>query len=151
MLQIKPIQPDPWQTLKATRLTALADAPYAFGTTLAEAEACSDAEWQKRAQRFSEAPPAAGCIAFWDDVPCGMASAYPLDTDARTAGLTSFWVAPQQRGQGIADALVLFIAEWARAQSFARHSGYRTPMAMKTRSRGSARPCSHHELTCFLC
>ncbi len=118
MLQIKSIQPDHWSALKAVRLAALADAPYAFGTTLAEAQAYSNAEWQKRARRFSEDPPAAGCIAFWDGMPCGLASVYPSSDDAHAAGLTSFWVAPGVRGQGVGEAMVMFVADWAASLGF---------------------------------
>lgn len=111
MLEVKPILPHHWPLLKDVRLRALADAPEAFGTTLDQAQAYSDAEWQTRAQRFSESPPAAGYLAFMEGVPCGMASAYPSAEDPQAAGLTAFWVAPEQRGQGIADALVRAIVE----------------------------------------
>ena len=118
MLEVRPILPQHWPLLKSVRLRALADAPEAFGTTWAEAQAYSDAEWQARAQRFSEPPPAAGCLAFLDAVPCGMASAY-LSSEPHAAELTAFWVAPEQRGLGVADALVAFVADWASALGFA--------------------------------
>ncbi len=119
MVEIKPILPKDWPLLKSVRLRALADAPGAFGTTLAEAQAYSNAEWQARAQRFSELPPAAGCIAFLSAVPCGMASAYPSTENTHAAELTAFWVAPEHRSQGVAEALVSFLATWAAAQDFA--------------------------------
>ena len=118
MLEIKPILPKDWPLLKDVRLRALADAPCAFGTTLAEAQAYSDAEWQARARRFSELPPAAGCSAYFSDAPCGLACAY-LSARPQAAGLTSFWVAPEQRGLGVADALVTFLANWASSQGLA--------------------------------
>ena len=116
MLEVKPILPQHWPLLKDVRLRALADAPEAFGTTLAEAQAYSDAEWQARARRFSELPPAVGCLAYLDNIPCGMACAYPSGENPQAAGMTSFWAAPKARGQGVADALVSFIAEWTKAQ-----------------------------------
>ncbi len=116
MLEVKLTLPHHWPLLKDVRLRALADAPEAFGTTLTQAQAYSDAEWQARAQRFSELPSAAGCLAFVDGVPCGMASAYPSQEDPDAAELTAFWVAPEQRGQGVADALVTAIVEWAVLQ-----------------------------------
>ncbi len=119
MLEVKPILPQHWPLLKDVRLRALADAPYAFGTTLAEAQAYSDAEWQARARRFSELPPAAGCITYWDNTPCGMASAYLPAERPDAAELTAFWVAPEHRGRGVADALITFIVNWASAQSLA--------------------------------
>ncbi len=119
MLEIKPILPEDWPVLKSVRLRALADAPGAFGTTLAEAQAYSNTQWQARARRFSELPPSVGCIAFLNAAPCGMASAYPSEEHPQAAGLTSFWVAPKARGLGAAEALVAFIMEWATAQGFA--------------------------------
>ena len=118
MLEIKPILPEDWPVLRDVRLRALADAPEAFGTTLAQAQAYSEEEWQARARRFSEMPPAAGCLAFVEGVPSGMASAFSSAGNTHAAGLTAFWVAPEARGQGVADALVEFITGWAGAQGF---------------------------------
>jgi len=103
MLEIKPILPDHWPLVKTLSLRMLADAPGAFGTTLAEAAAYTDAEWQTKARRFSElpsseTPPATGCIAFWNGVPCGMASGYLSEDDPQAAELTGFWVSPEYRG-----------------------------------------------------
>ena len=119
MLEIKLILPEDWPVLRDVRLRALADAPGAFGTTWAEASAYSEEEWQARARRFSEGPPATGCIAYWEGAPCGMACAYPSAEQRQAAGLASFWVAPEARGQGVADALVGFVAEWAASTGFA--------------------------------
>ncbi len=119
MLEVKPILPQHWPLLKSVRLRALADAPYAFGTTWAEAAVYSDAEWQARARRFSELPPAAGCFVFVEGVPCGLASAYLSVKRPQAAGLSAFWVALERRGQGVADALVTFLADWARVQGAA--------------------------------
>ena len=118
MLEVKPILPEHWRVLKDVRLRALADAPGAFGTTWAEAQAYSDAEWQARARRFSDLPPATGCVAYLENVPCGMACAYASEENPQAAGMTSFWVAPEARGQGVADALVTFLVNWAASQEF---------------------------------
>ena len=119
MLEIKPLLPDDWPLVKDLRLRMLADAPAAFGTTLAEADAYSDDQWQARARRFSEPPSAAGCIAYWSGVPCGMASGYGSKDAPDAAELTGFWVAPELRGRGVAEAMTGFVAEWAAAQGFA--------------------------------
>ena len=116
MPEIRPLAPDQWPLLKAVRLRALADAPEAFGTTLAQASAWDDARWQENARRFTLLPPATSFLAYADDTPCGMANCFTLQEDSQTAELTAFWVAPQQRGQGIADALVAAIISWAKLQ-----------------------------------
>ena len=48
-----------------------------------------------------------------------MACAYSSEEHPQAAGLTSFWVAPEARGQGVAEALAAFITSWAAAQRFA--------------------------------
>lgn len=116
MLQIKPLLPDDWPQLKSLRLRALADAPEAFGMTLAEASARTDAVWQENARRFTLLPPAASFLAYAEDLPCGMANCFTLQDDSRTAELTAFWVAPEQRGLGVGDALVAAIVDWAESQ-----------------------------------
>lgn len=119
MPEVLPLTPDQWPLLKAVRLRALADAPDAFGTTLAQASAWDDARWQENARRFTLLPPAASFLAYADDTPCGMANCFTLQDDSQTAELTAFWVAPEQRGQGVGEALVTAIAGWASSQGIA--------------------------------
>ena len=116
MLEVRPLQPDQWPLLKTLRLRALADAPEAFCTTLADASVRTDAEWQENARRFTLLPPAVSCFAFLDGVPCGMANCFVTEEDPQTAELTAFWVAPECRGQGVGEALVASVCEWAAAQ-----------------------------------
>ena len=116
MLEIKPLLPADWLPLKSVRLQALACNPEAFCTTLAEASARTDAEWQDNARRFTRLPPAASFLAYTDDVPCGMVNCFVTEADPRTAEMTAFWVAPQQRGTGVGEALVTAIMEWAKSQ-----------------------------------
>ena len=116
MPEILPLMSDQWPLLKAVRLRALADAPDAFCTTLAQASAWDDARWQENARRFTLLPPAASFLAYADDTPCGMANCFTLQDDSQTAEMTAFWVAPEQRGQGVGDALVAAIVNWAKSQ-----------------------------------
>lgn len=120
-IEVKPLLPHEWPTLKQVRLRALADSPDAFSTTLAQAEAYSDDDWRTRAGRFAIGPPAAMRIAYMDGMPCGMMSCYPAESASteQAAELTAVWVDPAARGRGVADALVASIVDWARAQGFA--------------------------------
>lgn len=123
MLHVEHLRVNQWRLLKSVRLQALADAPEAFSTTLAQAQQWSDQEWQERARRFSISPPATACMASVDGAPCGMVSCYlsegPCQAQETVAELTAFWVNPQQRGQGVGEALVACAADWAVTQGAA--------------------------------
>ena len=116
MLKIKQLTPNEWPLLKAVRLRALADAPEAFCTQLAEAAARTDAEWQENARRFTLLPPSTSYFAFVDDAPAGMANCFVSKADPQTAELSAFWVAPESRGTGAGDALVAAAISWAKSQ-----------------------------------
>ena len=116
MLEIKPLTPDQWPLLKLVRLRALTEDPEAFGATLAQASARTDAEWQDNARRFTLLPPATSFLACSDGTPCGMANCFVIEANPRTAEMTAFWVAPVQRGQGVGEALVAAIIGWAKSQ-----------------------------------
>lgn len=123
MLEVKPLLPHEWPVLKSVRLRALADAPDAFSTTWTQAQAYSDRDWQARAGRFMVNPPAAMRIAYLNGTPCGMMSCYPTspaNQDERpVAELTAVWVDPTVRGQGIGEALMASVVEWAGFQGIA--------------------------------
>jgi len=88
-----------WQAMRAARLAALADAPSAFASNLAREEAFTDETWQERA--------ASGRTfgAWRDGVIVGLATGFPEDPPTGWH-LVGMWVAPQCRGQGVADQLV---------------------------------------------
>jgi ribosomal protein S18 acetylase RimI-like enzyme len=114
---------DDWQQARVTRLAALADAPYAFSSTLAKEQAYGDDLWRSRAgsgRTFG---------AFDGGTLIGLATGIPtdeLDGPAKTGAdsssaagsgqlrgsaqrdwhLVGMWVAPDYRGQGVAGRLV---------------------------------------------
>jgi len=49
---VRRVEPDEWQTFRDIRLAALADAPSAYLTTLAEAQAQPDQLWRDRQRRI---------------------------------------------------------------------------------------------------
>ncbi len=67
------MRPDDWQAVKALRLRALADAPYAFAQTLAEAEAAPDSLWQRLIQQNAEGKQSFGVVASEYNLLVGMA------------------------------------------------------------------------------
>jgi ribosomal protein S18 acetylase RimI-like enzyme len=104
-----------WCVLKALRLAALADAPTAFGVSLADAAANPDAQWMTRAAGKG---PGRFYLAWQDGHAIGMAASVRSEADraASTAGLIAMWVAPQARGSGAASLLVETIQAALRAE-----------------------------------
>ncbi len=116
-MEIRPIRPDEWRDLREVRLQALADAPDAFGSTLAQESADPDEVWQGRADRPDGttivAVDAAGRFV-------GLASGGPAEGFPDSAGVYGMWVDPAARGQRIGERLIGAIVPWARAQGYGR-------------------------------
>jgi ribosomal protein S18 acetylase RimI-like enzyme len=114
-----------WAQLRAARLAALAEAPYAFASTLAREQEFTDEMWRSRAA-------SGGTFAAWHGAtivglatglppevaqPAAAGRPAPVGQLAETAPawhLVGMWVAPACRGQGVADRLVDAICEQAR-------------------------------------
>ncbi|MHB8245050.1 MAG: GNAT family N-acetyltransferase [Acidimicrobiales bacterium] len=99
-----------WRVWRDLRLRALTEAPYAFGSTLAEWSGDGDTEERWRA-RLSSVP--LNLVASLDDQAVGMVGAVWMD---REVELISMWVAPQARGRGVGAALIDAVVGWAREQ-----------------------------------
>jgi GNAT superfamily N-acetyltransferase len=112
-LVVRRLQPDDWQVLRDIRLTALADSPSAFASTLAREEAFTEADWRGRL--------ANGCRVVVTDgahgEPVGLAGGYLHDGESE---LIAMWVHPDVRGGGAAEQLVEAVADWAREQETTR-------------------------------
>ncbi len=111
MLDLQVLTPDDWPTWRELRLRALADAPYAFGSTLADWRGEGDQETRWR-HRLSLAG-SHNLVALLDGVPVGMATGVPVGEGS--AAVISMWVAPEARGRGVGGRLLDAIADWARA------------------------------------
>jgi GNAT superfamily N-acetyltransferase len=101
---------DDWDVLRAVRLAALADAPYAFVATLADEQVVQKATW---CQRLVEH---AWFVAIDGATAVGVASGGHLRAPApEVRTLRAMWVDEAHRGHGVADRIVEAVAEWARA------------------------------------
>jgi len=102
-----------WHVLRDIRLEALREAPDAFLSTYAEQATSGESDWRRRISR--------GCtfFAYVSDVsdaePVGLVGGF-LGRPS-TVELVSLWVRPKARGQGVGDALVAAVVEWARANN----------------------------------
>ncbi|WP_028652093.1 GNAT family N-acetyltransferase [Nocardioides halotolerans] len=117
MLELRILTPDDWPTWRELRLAALADAPAAFGSTLAEWQGAGDTEerWRSRLS----IPGARDVVAVLDGAPVGMVSGVP-GRDDESAELISMWVSPSARGHGVGDRLVQAVEDWAADRGAAR-------------------------------
>ena len=113
---IERLGPKGWERVRRIRLRALADAPDAFGTTLAEDEARPLGEWRGRL----EEPETATFLATADGEDVGLVTGRPFEGREGDAGLFGMWVAPGFRGRGMGGGLVDAVVAWARAAGFAR-------------------------------
>jgi ribosomal protein S18 acetylase RimI-like enzyme len=114
MLKIQRLNSAEAERWRSIRLTALHDAPDAFGTTLAEANAFPPELWSRQ---FGEFPT---FIAVLDAIDVGVVRASPDKEQPGAAFLLSMWVAPDARGKGVGDELIDAVASWAKADGFSR-------------------------------
>lgn len=113
MPEIRTLTPDDWRLWRDLRLAALAEAPEAFGATLAEWSGDGDREERWRA-RLS-IPGGRDFVVLLAGTAVGMVSGVPTPDDG-TVELISMWVSPAGRGRGVGDRLVEAVVQWAVEQ-----------------------------------
>src|SRR5882762_3516310 len=97
--ELRRITAEEWQLWRDVRLRALADAPYAFGSTLAYwQEEGREERWRSR---LTEVP--LNVLAVAGDSPLGQVSGTAVDSEGRVE-LISMWVDPSARGVGVGEA-----------------------------------------------
>ena len=112
--RIRRITADDAGALRRVRLAALADAPAAFGQTLAEVEALPLEHWAERAGGESHGDASATFFAERRGEVIGVAGG--LRRTAARAHLFGMWVAPEARRRGVGATLVRAVCDWAREQ-----------------------------------
>jgi len=110
VIELRVLAPDDWRAWRRLRLAALAEAPYAFGSRLADWQGDGDREERWRARLGI--PGSFNVVAVLHGEPAGLASGVPAG--AGVAELISMWVSPTARGHGVGDRLVQAVARWAR-------------------------------------
>jgi ribosomal protein S18 acetylase RimI-like enzyme len=110
VIELRTVGPDDWLAWRELRLAALAEAPDAFGSTLAEWQDESEERWRARLA----IPGSHNVLVVADDRPVGMASGVPDDGRAE---LISMWVSPTARGMGVGNVLIAEIARWAAGRA----------------------------------
>jgi ribosomal protein S18 acetylase RimI-like enzyme len=122
--QISQAGPGDWAVLRQVRLAALAEAPYAFSSTLDQEKGKTEDQWRARIRQFPN------FLAWQGGEPVGLAAGFaelpaaqpPADQPGEpgAAGspgwhLVSMWVSPQARGSGVAGRLVQAVCAAAQA------------------------------------
>jgi ribosomal protein S18 acetylase RimI-like enzyme len=110
-----------WREVRELRLTALADAPDAFGSTLAEERDQPEGFWRDRLLLDDHATFVAMVVSQRPPRPAGLAVLGPsFDGGQGVLGLYSVWVAPDVRGHGVGDALLRAVIGWATGSGATR-------------------------------
>jgi ribosomal protein S18 acetylase RimI-like enzyme len=110
VVTLQHVGPEGWHLWREVRLQALAEAPYAFSSSLGYWQGPGDTKqrWQERLRDV-----ALNVVAVSDGRGVGQVSGCSPD-DGGVVELISMWVAPDTRGSGIGDALVAEVVQWAR-------------------------------------
>jgi ribosomal protein S18 acetylase RimI-like enzyme len=113
-MRIRAVRPEEWEQLREIRLSALADAPDAFGDTHARAATDPEESWRAWIESGWGSGPQVTLVAddsgSWE----GMAVGVLLSKDPDVTHLFAMWVAPSRRREGLGRALVEAVAEWGR-------------------------------------
>jgi GNAT superfamily N-acetyltransferase len=111
------VTPTDWQAMRDVRLTALQDAPDAFGSTYAREAPFTQEQWLARLHDR-----AVTYLAFLPGSaePSGIAGVYIDGDDAggEHPEVVSMWVRPTARGQKVGETLIGASADWARCHGF---------------------------------
>jgi ribosomal protein S18 acetylase RimI-like enzyme len=111
VIELRVLTSDDWPVWRELRLAALAEAPHAFGSRLADWQGDGDSSERWRARLAI--PGSHNLVAVVDGRPAGMASGIPTD-DHGVVELISMWVHPIARGRGIGDQLVRAVERRAK-------------------------------------
>jgi len=114
MVEVREATPEDWQVIRDTRLTALQEAPSAFGSTAEREAAFGEPEWRARTQGSGRGVMYLAEVARLPG-PAGIAGIYVEDAKAH---LTSMWVRSAARGQKVGEALIEATVDWARSRGF---------------------------------
>lgn len=102
------IGPQEWREFREVRLASLLEAPQAFGARHADWAQASEEQWRAR---LTDVP--FTVVARSPEGPVGVVSGAWAGDGVE---LISMWVAPSQRGTGLAGRLVAQVVEWAASE-----------------------------------
>lgn len=104
-IEVVRVGPEDWREFRTVRLASLIDSPGAFGSRHADWVEADEQRWRGRLTDV-----AFTVIARDDGQPVGVAAGLQAE---RSVELISMWVAPGQRGTGVAGRLITEVVTWA--------------------------------------
>ncbi len=110
MLAIEHLIPDDAERFRKIRLASLWESPQAFSSTYQQIVSLPSEAWPEQLRNLPT------FIAVQDGQDAGVIRATINPGHPDIAYLISMWVAPEARGQGIGEALIEAVADWARSQ-----------------------------------
>jgi len=117
IVEIKPMLAEQWQLHKAVRCAALAEAPYAYSSTLESVLKRSDEDWRNITQRYASHPNSVTYFAFENENPSGMSACV---INGNEVEMFAVWVDPAYRRNGVGHALIDFGRTWSQSKGAAR-------------------------------
>lgn len=117
------LAPDDWRLWRSVRLRSLADAPDAFGSTLAREQAFTEQDWR---ERLLSGP----VVVIEERAPAACGAAFADGPDL--FHVVAMWTAPEARGSGLAGRVLRVLLEEAAGSG-------RRPVLDVTRGNDAAR------------
>jgi len=115
---VRRVTEDDWSLLRAVRLEMLTDSPDAYLERVVDAEPRTEAEWRFRSNRGSSGPTDLALAAEHPDQPDRWVGYLACFVDSPGQGhVVSVYVAPSQRGTGLAGQLLDGVIDWARGEA----------------------------------
>jgi GNAT superfamily N-acetyltransferase len=117
-IRIRRFGPHEWPAYRTLRLRSLAEAPEAFGSSLAAEEAWAHELWMARLAAAGVSGRDCPLVAESAEADGAMLGLLWAKCDAEDAGIVNLfqmWVTPEARGRGVAAALLDEAVTWARS------------------------------------
>ncbi|WP_282779116.1 GNAT family N-acetyltransferase [Nocardia sp. CC201C] len=114
-LDVRRLTAEDWKCQRELTFRSIADAPWAFKTTLEQASARTEQEWRALVElamsRF---------VATRDGKPVGSIGTVADPERSDTLEIAAVWVAPEARGSGASDRLLHAQLQWVHDNGYRR-------------------------------